>query len=132
MRWPWVSRARLETEERLVKLLRATLMEVRVEAKEFREHYFKSVSANRDRVDGLMATITTMRREEGFEPPALPIELDEEDELPSAIWAAINEVSAKGTMDYHVNVAHARSELEAGTPHGEIVERILKGLDIVV
>ena len=131
MRWPWVGRARLEQEERWVKLLRCALKEAKDELKELRGQLLALHATHRERTSEFIETLTHMQRE-GFEAQPSPIIVEEEDALPAAIWEAINEVSPKGGADYFTNVAHARDELKAGTSKAEIVERILHGLDVEV
>ncbi len=133
MRWPWVSRLRLEEELRHHKLLRAMLTETKDDVRELRAQVVGLHASHQERTDEFIKTITHMRREEGFQPPiSQEIAVELEDDMPAAVWEAINEVSVKGSPDYFVNVTHARAALKAGDPQAEIVELIIKGQDVEV
>ena len=120
MNFPLVTRIRLEYEQRHVKLLKTMLTEAHDDRKDQAERY-----------DELVKTIVGMKRD-GFEPTPESIELEEEKDRPAPIWEAIQEVSAKNSREYYVNMAHAREAIEAGTPQEQIIHTILYGLDVEV
>jgi ribosome maturation protein Sdo1 len=118
IRWPWVTRSRLEYEQRQVKLLKAMLAEAHDDNKTQDERY-----------DVLVKTIVEMKRD-GFEPAPKTIELVEEEKLPDEIWQAIMEVSAQNTRDYYTNMAHAHEAIDQGVPHDQIIQQIVYGQEV--
>jgi hypothetical protein len=124
MKFPFVTRSRLEYEQRHTKLLQTMLTEAHDDNKELR----RDLAA---RYDVLVKTIVGMKKE-GFEPTPEIITLEEPEKLPDDIWVAINEVSAKDSREYYTLMAHAREALEAGTPHDKIIHQIVYGQEVDV
>lgn len=125
----WVTRSRFESERRHIKLLQVMLKEYSEELKEQRQEAIGLLATSQDRVDGLVKTIVTMKRE-GFEPTPEMIDLEQPDKLPDKIWQAIMEVSVKDTRDYFTNMAHAREALENDESHEKIIRQITYGREV--
>ena len=120
MNFPFVTRTRLEYEQRHVKLLKTMLQEAHDDKKVQDERY-----------DKLVETIVEMKRE-GFEPPPKMIELVPEKDLPDLVWEAINEVSAKNSREYYTHMAYAHEAVSSGTEVEQIVHGILYGQELDV
>ena len=132
MIWPFCWRSTLEHERnqqhdirehdrRHIKLLREMLTEAKGER-----------LALQERVSGLTDTLVSMKRD-GYEPQLFPtVEAPKEIDLPAEVWAAIGEVSEKGTEEYQACVDYALEHLDGTHTHAEIVERILQGQEVDV
>jgi len=129
MKLPWVTRIRLEYEQRHVKLLKTMLSEAHDDLKELRREFMGMIVDQQVKVNELVKTIVGMKRD-GFEPPPPTIELVEEEKLPEAICEAINEASAKDSREYYTLMAYAREAVEAGESHENIIRKIIYGQEV--